>query len=339
MSTKTPKVTVVIPTYNRASFLSDTLQSVLGQSCQDFEVVVIDDGSTDNTREVVSAFPAKYIWQENQGCTVAYNRGIEEARGKYIFFLDSDDILLRNALAKGVEVLDQHPEAGFSYGQALFINEARQFLGSSHPPTKFSCIRDGKEEIRNIILSGNYLSAVFVRRSCFDEVGMFKSEFRGGSGDLDLWVRLAKKYAVAYIAEPLVEYRIHPNRITNGRSVKQIEKTWTLILESIFDDSELGAFLHRERPKAYSRLYCRLASDAFNRRQMKIAREYLFRAVRVYPWTPFTDVGLFWFLQFLKSWIPLRILEPMRFCKDSLKTYIWRQPHHFRTRKNGGKNS
>ena len=174
-----PKVSVIIPTYNQAKFIAEAIQSVLNQTFRDFEVIVIDDGSADNTPEIVSAFPVIYSRQEHQRPPAARNRGIKISCGEYISFLDSDDVLLENALEKGVEALNKHPKAGISYGQAYLMDERGCILGLRKAGYERSCVREGIEEIRDFLVSGNHIqpSTVMARRSCLEEVGPFDSAF------------------------------------------------------------------------------------------------------------------------------------------------------------------
>jgi glycosyltransferase involved in cell wall biosynthesis len=165
-----PKVTVVIPTYNSAHFLDEAIQSVLAQTFTDFEVVVVDDGSTDNTKVVVDSFKdprIKYVYQQNQGPPGARNKGVELSMGEYIFFLDSDDSLLEHALVKSVEVLDSHLEAGISYGQAYITDDIGRVVAMTKARLNHSCVRQGWEELRDYLLCGCPInpSTVMIRRS------------------------------------------------------------------------------------------------------------------------------------------------------------------------------
>ena len=178
-----PRVSVIIPTYNRARFIAETVQSVLDQTFTDFEIVIVDDGSTDNTREVMGSFQdsrIKYIYQKNNGVCIARNNAINASSGEYLAFLDSDDVLLRNSLEKRVEVLDRHPEVGFSYGQAYLMDEGGQVFGIKKVKHRNSGIRRGTEEIRDFIVSGYHIPTptVMVRRRCLFEVGLFDRIYR-----------------------------------------------------------------------------------------------------------------------------------------------------------------
>ena len=127
-----PLVTVVIPCYNQAHFLGEAIESVLSQSYRNFEVIVVDDGSTDNTSEVASRYEGvRLVRQENRGLSGARNRGMREAKGEYVVFLDADDRLLPGALEAGLRCFEAHPECAFVSGQSRLIAEDGTLLRPS----------------------------------------------------------------------------------------------------------------------------------------------------------------------------------------------------------------
>jgi len=125
-----PLISVVIPTYNRAAYLGRALQSVFAQTFKDFEVIVVDDGSTDNTADIVNAWKDKihYFYQKNQGRAVARNKGIELAKGKYIAWLDSDDEWYPDRLARQVPVMEKNADTGMTLGHIDFIDQDNKKL-------------------------------------------------------------------------------------------------------------------------------------------------------------------------------------------------------------------
>jgi glycosyltransferase involved in cell wall biosynthesis len=305
------RVSVVIPTYNRANLISEAIQSILDQTFQDYEIIIVDDGSTDNTKEIVQNFKnsrLRYICQRNSGVSVAQNTGTKLASGEYIAFLGSDDMLMRDALKKAVDILDAHPEVAFSYGQAYHMDEYGRILSLFTPTCKHSCIRDGRDEIKELMFC-THISAATIRRSCFDEIGGFNPAF-GVSEDLEMWIRLAKKWPVAYIAEPLIKYRVHANSIMRRINVHELERNKKLVLEVIFNDKNIGPLFYYLRNKAYSNLYLELADTAYSRREMKKARNYLFQAIKTYP-GGLANVRTLprLLIRFATSWIPAPILN------------------------------
>ena len=121
----TPKVSICIPTYNREVFLKKTIESIVAQTYTDYEIVIVDDGSTDGTAEMLKreGYPVRYFWQENSGDAAARNKLIEVARGQYISFLDSDDLLPPDAIEKMVNVLPDDGEDVIVYGPYVAINQ------------------------------------------------------------------------------------------------------------------------------------------------------------------------------------------------------------------------
>jgi glycosyltransferase involved in cell wall biosynthesis len=318
------KVSVLIPAYNYGRFVGEAIQSVLDQTFNDFELIVVDDGSTDNTKEVVDSFTdprIKYIYQENRGQIAAGNTSILASSGEYVALLDADDIMLKEALEKSIMVLDSNREVAFSYGQAYLIDENGQILGLKERHHKYPCIQEGKEVIRELLIHGNYIipSTAIVRRSCLDKIGLLDPALHCGGADYDLWIRLAKRYAVACLAEPLAKYRVHSESLSNARKVDEIRQTNYNIFESVFNDIEIGPLFSTQRFVYYSHLYVRLADYANEKRERKTARGYLYRALRVDPKHFFRRLWLPWTLRFTKTLIPLSILSLAR----KLKRFVF----------------
>lgn len=207
-----PRVSVVIPTYNRADLVPLAVESALGQTFVDLEVIVIDDGSTDNTAEVLRGFGQRLrlITRSNDGLASARNRGIMEAAGQFVAFLDSDDIWLPHKVERQVAVFDAEPEVGLVYTQAYWMNAAGLVLNrpphghdqSELTPTAEMLV------VGNLVCGGG--SGAMVRRSCFDTVGLFDERVVGYE-DWDMWLRISLHFRLRLIPEPLVCYRINPN--------------------------------------------------------------------------------------------------------------------------------
>ena len=145
-----PRVSVVIPTYNCEQFLDRTIDSALRQTYQDFEIIVVDDGSTDGTQSLVAGYgkAVRYVYQPNQGASAARNTALSQASGEFIAYLDADDLWLPEKLARQVEFLDAHPACGFVHTEVSVIDEqdnvlhARFNLETNRPVPQGRCMRD-----------------------------------------------------------------------------------------------------------------------------------------------------------------------------------------------------
>lgn len=207
-----PLVSIIIPCYNQARFLGDALDSALAQEYDALEIIVVNDGSTDDfeTRSAPYQNDArvKIIAQENRGLPAARNRGIRKARGEYLKFLDADDWLARDCLAKQVAAFQTSPTLGLVYCDLARVNTRGEQM-DDYSVTRARRILDG--DILPSLLVGGYFTpqTALVPRRALDHVGFF-DETLGGSADMELWMRLmCENYAARFVPEKLVYYRLH----------------------------------------------------------------------------------------------------------------------------------
>jgi len=209
---RSPKVSVIIPAYNRAHLIGLTLQSVRAQAYSDFEIVVIDDGSKDDTGRVVreTAPEARYIWQENVGLPEVLNVCVRAARGEYVSFMGSDDAMLPGALERQARALDQNPSVGMVHGAAWLMDDGGSLTSVARPSfAAGDYVHDGRQEIRRLLISNHIIApTVMARRRCFDEVGLFKPDLRLYE-DWDMWMRILRRWDIAYVDDPITCYRVH----------------------------------------------------------------------------------------------------------------------------------
>ncbi|MGB3669702.1 MAG: glycosyltransferase [Phormidesmis sp.] len=228
-----PKVSVIIPAYNAIAYLPKTLASVQQQTFKDFEVLVIDDGSTDSTADWVNSLSdrnVQLIVQKNGGCASARNRGIQAARGDYIAFLDADDIWEPSKLEKQAHILETSAAVGVVNTWISNIDSQGQPIGNLGTP-------DAEGKVWAQVIEENPImcgSAPMVRRQCFDAVGLFDQSLRSAE-DWDMWIRLAKKYEFAVVKEPLVRYRIHPK--SKSHNLQLHLQSRLSVIEKAFSDS------------------------------------------------------------------------------------------------------
>lgn len=202
-------VSVIIPTYNRSKIVESAIRSVLNQSYKDYEIIVIDDGSTDGTMEYLESLhlPIKIISKQNGGVASARNAGIKAAQGDYIAFLDSDDSWLPDKLKAQVDYLYTHPDMPLVY-----TDEYIEVNGETLQDTRFQRANVDDNIKNNFLLAGFvqqtpiHTSAVMVRKTVLDEVGYFNETLKIHE-DSELWNRISKKYKFGYIDIPLAVFR------------------------------------------------------------------------------------------------------------------------------------
>jgi glycosyltransferase involved in cell wall biosynthesis len=224
-----PHVSVIIPTYNRATYISRAVESVLSQSYRDFEVIVVDDGSCDNTKQVVQAYGdrIRYVFQSNAGPGAARNLGIRVSEGMYLAFLDSDDTWMPEFLGKTVEALDAHPEVdvvttGIYVGPADRKSEAMMEgveTGIWQLPTQFA-----RRQVP-FLLNGFCAGAVLVRREVVNRYGGFYEHGCTLGEDVYLWVQVVLNHRIYRLREPLAWYDTEASKLgfASGRKHYPLE--------------------------------------------------------------------------------------------------------------------
>jgi glycosyltransferase involved in cell wall biosynthesis len=195
-----PLVSVIIPTYNRGWIIQEAIDSVLDQDFSDFELIVVDDGSDDNTPEILGAYgkAITVLHQSNKGVSAARNRGIAEAAGRLIAFLDSDDLWLRGKLATQVKFFEENADALINQTQEIWMRNGLR-VNPKKRHHKFS----GMIFERSLALCLVSPSAVMLKKSLFDAVGVF-DEHLPACEDYDLWLRISCRYPVHLIDSPLI---------------------------------------------------------------------------------------------------------------------------------------
>jgi glycosyltransferase involved in cell wall biosynthesis len=249
---KTPFFSVIIPTYNRADFLADTIDSVLNQSEKDFEVIIIDDGSTDHTKSLVQSFNDErisYFFQENKERGAARNLGVQKASGDYVYFLDSDDLLFKNHLAEARRKLLQSP-CDF-YFQPYCLKDIH--TGKTRNVT----VPKSSPGIA-LAKTGNFMSChgVFLARQFALEHPFNENRELAGSEDYELWLRMAARTQVVCgtkVTSALVD---HSARSVFNFNPEKLIKRKTLFLKYIENDehiiAQFGAYLPHLRAGAFS---------------------------------------------------------------------------------------
>jgi PAS domain S-box-containing protein len=248
MSGSDPLVSVVIPTYNYARFVSAAVESALAQTYAAREILVIDDGSADNTREVLAPYDGRirYLYQQNQGLSAARNTGIRAGQGDYIALLDADDLWHPAKLEAQMRYLADHPEVG------LLACERVKEVPPSWPAVDLAPALSARSiTLEDLVLASRFgPSSVVIARRCFERVGHFDPGLRAVE-DREMWLRIASVYPIRKLSLPLWWYRIHPANMSAVAPI--MERLESRVLREAFTSNPhlRGRFLLRQ--KALSR--------------------------------------------------------------------------------------
>lgn len=264
MSTKIPRVSVVMASYNHESFVREAIESVLSQSYQDFEMVITDDCSADGTVNEIQSVPDSRIrmnvFTENRGACAAVNDALSRARGEYIAVLNSDDYFLPEKLDKQVAFLDANHGVGAVFGLPRFIDErGNLFSGKGHPFQSLFTDKNGSrvDWLRRFFHNGNCLChpTVLIRKGCYEKVGTFDPLLMQ-LPDLDLWVRLCIHYDIHVLPAQLTAFRIldREKNTSAGTPARLARCAWELpsVLNRFLacSDEQLSAILDVSCDKA-----------------------------------------------------------------------------------------
>jgi glycosyltransferase involved in cell wall biosynthesis len=309
-----PKVSVVIPTHNMARYLPVAIDSALGQGYPNIEIIVVDDGSTDDTAEVLRPYLShiRCIHQEQRGLSGARNRALEVISGEYVRLLDADDALCPDTLSRQAELLDRYPRVALVHGQAHIVDSGGNVRGlrKSRLPNGAATVLPSARAFRRL-LRGNDIcvSTAMVRMTALQRVGPFQRESFPGE-DWDMWLRITAYYDQAYIPKPLAYYRVHGRSITAGYTLSSFLNSHLHTLRTLFARPDLP---YPEQEKlAYACLDRNTALLAARLRQRGPFIRYLTRALRRHP-SLFLERGTWSTLyEGAKLLVPMPALEAAR---------------------------
>jgi glycosyltransferase involved in cell wall biosynthesis len=271
------KISVVIAAYNKAELTVRTVQSVLDQAYGNLEVIVIDDGSTDNTRDMLLPFfgRIKYVYKKNGGASSARNLGIKLATGDLIAMLDCDDIYMPEKIEKCAAFLEANPEYGLVYTKVYFIDKNGDIL-REYPNQK--PVMSG--DISNRLILGNFIpsSTVIARKKCFEDTGLF-DESIFVPADWDMWLKLSEKYKVGYIGLPLTKYNISGS-YTLANPEQSEKEELEVLKKAAARNKKISPLTHK---KSISELYLRSAVNYLLIGNFSMARKKLMLSLRIYP--------------------------------------------------------
>jgi glycosyltransferase involved in cell wall biosynthesis len=247
-----PAVSIVVAAHNQAAWLDQTIASVRRQQWEDWELVVVDDGSTDGTAEVVARHAddqrVRCLRQSRQERAAARNRGIAESAGSMIAFLDADDLWRPEKLARQLAVLEREPAAAFCYTLARFVDARGNPLPLRKPPHALG----GRIFAELMRANRIILSSTLVRRAVLDEAGGFDATLPAlGCEDWDLWLRLARRHPVAVVDEELTLYRQH----AGNTAWRQVMESGLAVIDKHYADPAVEGEARLSRAAARARLY------------------------------------------------------------------------------------
>jgi glycosyltransferase involved in cell wall biosynthesis len=273
-----PHVSVIIPNYNGARFLRQAIDSVLDQTYHNVEVIVVDDGSRDDSAAILRSYGERIRWfeQPNQGVSVARNRGIDECRGELVAFLDVDDVWEPSKLEKQVPLF-ANPAVGLVYCGYFVVDDELRPLQTCIPVNRGWLLEKFAQSAAAVIVGGG--SIAVIRRSCFDQVGKFDPAL-STSADWDMYRRVCSRYQVDLVPEPLMRYRQHASNM--HRRVAIYEHDVLLRLEKMFADPLCTTILPL-RAQAYGKSYLALSGSYLHQGNWPKCLGYAWRAVITWP--------------------------------------------------------
>jgi glycosyltransferase involved in cell wall biosynthesis len=298
-----PLVSIVTPSYNQAEFLEETIRSVLEQDYEPIEYLVVDDGSTDASPEIVERYADRLAWwtrQENAGQVAALNRGLARATGEYMGYLNSDDTLLPGAISRMVEELERDPELLLVYGDALYTDESSQQTGYL-ASREFDVVQMVRACDNHVVQPSTlWRPEAWERYGPFDEEGWYFFDF-------EFFLRFPPK-RVRRIPEPLATYRIHPEAKSTGASASRLARDHARLAETFFASERLPEAARPVARQGRSSAYLLGSEFAYEGLDLPRARRYVLRGLRLFP----RHASPRWLSLAAKSFLPRAVVRALR---------------------------
>lgn len=275
-------VSVVLPCHNGGRWISEAIGSVLAQTYQNFELVIIDDGSADDSKRIISSYlydeRIRYIYQDNRGFSAAINRGIKESNGIFIGFIGQDDLWMPIKLESQLGYINKHKNLDLLHSNYYSIDAKKRIIRQEKAKTPdFS----KKEEVIKRLFLNNFIGfeTVLVKRKCFDEVGFFDEHMMGFS-DHDMWLRIAGSFNIGYLDLPLVKKCEHGLQLSKFRAEIILRDEFLMVKKAI----EYYPFLKRVEQKKLTSLYYSLGMALVQKGRHKKAKGKLVQVIAYEPW-------------------------------------------------------
>ena len=298
-----PLVSIVTPSYNQAQFLEETIQSVLDQDYEPIEYVVVDDGSTDGSVEIVERYADRLAWwtaQENRGQVPAVNRGFRHATGEYMAYLNSDDTLLPGAVSRMTGELESDPGLLLVYGDARYTDESSQVTGYL-PSREFDVATMVRSADNHVVQpSTMWRREAWERFGPFDERGWYFFDF-------EFFLQFPPE-RVRRIPEPLSTYRIHAEAKSTGAFATRLARDHARLADAFFTSERLPATARRYVREGRSSAYLLGAEFAYEGLDLRRARRYALTGLRLHP----RHASRRWISLAAKSLLPRRAVRGLR---------------------------
>ena len=254
-------VTIIMPVYNGEKYIQEAINSIINQTYSNWELVIVDDGSTDNTASIIKKFDdsrIKYVYQKNQGPSAARNKGIGLAEGNYIAFIDADDMYVKDKLEKQVAYLEETPAVDIVYNDIKVIDVSSRVLYT----LKSEGIYQNREDFLSVLLFRQIIPlppSILAKKKCFEKI-RFNTKYVHGE-DYDLTIRLAQENKYGYLKESLYLYRRHENNLTNDHNKQlqaEIKVVKNLGYEKIEEIVNASHFKEKQKQFLLGKIYIKI---------------------------------------------------------------------------------
>ena len=281
-----PKVSVIIPTYNCAKYLPEAIESALNQTFQDFEIIIVNDGSADNTNQIIKPYleqypeKIKYFEQENKGLAITRNVAIDNSKGEYIALLDSDDTFLPNRLENGVNILSSQLDVDLTHANIKYLSEDGKDLGVLKRNPKYL----NGYIFNNILLLKAHLSlpTILIRKRSFGTHGKFDENLsRLGCEDREMWLRISKDCKIVYQDTVLACYRIRQNSMS--KNFKLMTEARNYVLNKYCPPT---SFSNKIKRRIYfSDISNQFSGEYYNNTDYRSATKAILKAISIWPFS------------------------------------------------------
>lgn len=273
---------VILPCFNGSRWIAKAIESIVAQSYKHFELVIVDDGSKDNSKEIIAPYlddeRIRYIYQNNRGFSAAINRGLRECKGDFIGFIGQDDLWMPNKLEIQIEYLSKHENIALVYSDLYSFDSKEKKMRLLKGENTAG--RSREDTVKRLFLA-NFIGfeTVLVKKKCFCEVGFF-DECMTGFSDHDMWLRLAGSYDIGYLDIPLVEKCEHELQLSKVKAEAVLKDEFLMVKKAI----DHYPFLKKVERKKLASLYYSLGVTLLMKGDHKKAKQELIKVIMCQPW-------------------------------------------------------